>query len=465
MALSKEQFTELYQRGLTVDQIVAFEAGQKPQKPTAEGGLPGFATGFTKSLLETGRNIGKFGQEIYQQTGGRVVEALTGLPREQQGSQMFEGETPAALQRRGTAENIGGAVADIASFAVPQARLASSLSKAPLLAQTAVEGVAGFSQAKAQGASTPTAVATGIATSLIPSAGKLLPKILSYTSRVDEGAYNVLLSRRNAQKLTPIFGQAQTNQQALEFAQKAVRDARKSLSQEWGESVPGIIEDFTGRRMKFTGPEKVRITELAKEYGIESVPQNLDAVSVKEAVDFLGKINEVPGGVIATTPKGRQVKQLRDLVKNRAISSFGGKGGSLDTLYSNYTSKKQALDSFNDLVRAYSTGKPRTMKEAENALRLVFKENSNAYLDAVLDFEEKFGVDILSRVASANVRKVGPQASIGQGLFGNRLIDMAINTIALPLTSPRISSTILRALNTVPQAGAALPLVGENLMQ
>ena len=97
-----------------------------------------FSTGVAKGVLETGRQVGKFGQEILQQTAGRVVEKVTGVSKEKLGNPIYEGETPEALKPEEGAETIGFATEKIAEFFTPlgvvsKGKAALAATEAPFL--------------------------------------------------------------------------------------------------------------------------------------------------------------------------------------------------------------------------------------------------------------------------------------------------------------------------------------------
>lgn len=118
--LTQEQYQKLIERGLTPERI-AQVAKVKGFDLPGETGIKGIGTGIAKSLIETTRTAGALGQEIAQQTAGRVVETITGVPKEELGTQIFD-EKPEELEPKGGAEKVGAVIGDIATFFIPGAK-------------------------------------------------------------------------------------------------------------------------------------------------------------------------------------------------------------------------------------------------------------------------------------------------------------------------------------------------------
>jgi hypothetical protein len=130
----KNFITSQRENGVPDEEIYSFlsEKGAIPQgnieqSQTNRMGIeaPGIAKGLGKSALQLFQGVGELGQNIAQQTAGRVVEAVTGQPKEELGSKMFESGTEEfetlkdATKTETTGESIGKFVGDIAQFIIP----------------------------------------------------------------------------------------------------------------------------------------------------------------------------------------------------------------------------------------------------------------------------------------------------------------------------------------------------------
>ncbi len=190
MSLSQEQFDQLRamlreKKEASPEKFSTFQQGLRDRRNVeqSEGvrGLAGFAVGAIKGGLSTARNLGKFGQRALQETTGRVVEGITGTPRDELGSDFFKDDTETGarikeeLTPEGTAENIGFTVERIAEFLLPSSKVASLSKGANLATRAAIEGTtAGVQTAIQQGdvtEDTQTAVMVGAA---FPIAGAVL---------------------------------------------------------------------------------------------------------------------------------------------------------------------------------------------------------------------------------------------------------------------------------------------------
>ena len=113
--MNLEEYKNLRDQGLTPEQIKA-QQGRK--------GLIGFGIGAAKGLGSTVRTLGVTGQEILQQTAGRAVEAITGIPKEKMGAGIYEGEKPEFLKPKGGVEKAGYYAEQIAEFLAPSGMIA-----------------------------------------------------------------------------------------------------------------------------------------------------------------------------------------------------------------------------------------------------------------------------------------------------------------------------------------------------
>lgn len=86
---------------------------------------PGIVRGLGKSALDLVQGVGELGQNVLQQTAGRVVEKITGVPKEEMGAKVFEQGTEQfnqiqdATKAEGTGEQVGKFVGDVAQFVIP----------------------------------------------------------------------------------------------------------------------------------------------------------------------------------------------------------------------------------------------------------------------------------------------------------------------------------------------------------
>lgn len=106
--------------------------------------LGNVAVGLGKGVLSTAKNLGTLGQEVAQQTAGRAVEAITGVPKEELGTPLYEKGTPESqkanefLAPETTGQSVGFGLEKIAEFFSPagvvsKAKAAITATHAPYL--------------------------------------------------------------------------------------------------------------------------------------------------------------------------------------------------------------------------------------------------------------------------------------------------------------------------------------------
>ena len=289
----------------------------------------------------------------------------------------------------------------------------------------------------------------GIARGAKSVAQNVAPKLLSYTTDIPEQAFDTLISRRES--VAKAIKAGGTPEEALNATRGAVRQLRTTLSREWDEGVNSIADEFTGKRVGLAGNLERKIDTLADEFGVR-VPQNIKSASVVEWMDTLKSINELPRLMAQVSPKGAIIREAKNELKDILVKEFGGDTGSLATLYRNYAAKKTVFDSANQIVQAYSSGKPIQQSTAVGRLKALFNDNKAAYLDAILQLEKETGQDLLSRITAlqfqSKLPKTGTVLSASGGLKSSKgPLDKAVDLLLIPLTSPRAAAWIVNALN------------------
>lgn len=283
----------------------------------------------------------------------------------------------------------------------------------------------------------------------IATAATKAPKLLSYSSDVPEEAFHTMLNRPEAFKAaTKSVGKGVD---ALKIAQGAEKALRKQLSADWDTSVASLVDEFQGSRIGFGGDLGKNLIKISDEYGVV-LPQNLNNVSVKEAVDLVKSINELPKTMLSLSPRGAIVRRTKAELQKKIIDTFGGEAGSVSKLWKNYSAKKAVFDAADDLLRAYKTGKPITQTTARNRLMGIFNEGKEAYLAAIRELEDATGIDILSHIAATKFSQRMPSGtntvSFAGGLASPKgSIEKLIDLLAFPITSPSSAGFIARRLN------------------
>lgn len=221
----------------------------------------GFGEGLLKSAGGLFLGASRLGQKILQQTAGRVVEKITGTPKEQLGYAGFDKKTPEGQRLEkvvtpiGAGEKFGKLTGDIAQFFIPggavgkvekgltAAKGLSSLSKlgAKSLLRGAESGTVSALQSGELGSETGISTGIGAVSPFVSAVGKALKPavapVLEFTSGVPKQAIKKAMSGDEAVKLG-------MNLSTETVRGKAVQ-AFKGLKQELGSSFSKGLEDLS----------------------------------------------------------------------------------------------------------------------------------------------------------------------------------------------------------------------------
>lgn len=275
------------------------------------------------------------------------------------------------------------------------------------------------------------------------------PKLLSYTTDIPEQAFDTLIQRR--EPVMKALKQGVSADDTLMQTRGAVRQLRTTLSQEWDDSMKSIADEFASQRVGVAGDLERKLGTLADVFDVK-LPQNTKNASVVEWMDTLKSINELPKLMLTVSPKGVVAREAKKELKDLVVKEFGGDKGSVATLYRNYSAKKTVFDAANQIVQAYSNGKPIQQSTAVGRLKALFNDNKSAYLDAILQLEKETGQDLLSKITALQfaqkLPRTGTVLSASGGLKSSKgPLDKALDLLLIPLTSPRSAAWITSSLN------------------
>jgi len=127
----------------------ALQGVTQPEQSDNNTGIKatGFVRGLGKSALSTIQGAGEFGQNILQQTAGRVVEKITGTPKEELGARAFDEGTEQSDRIKeiatpdNTGESVGKFTGDVAQFFIPATRVAKLQKGSSLVAKIAGQSI------------------------------------------------------------------------------------------------------------------------------------------------------------------------------------------------------------------------------------------------------------------------------------------------------------------------------------
>lgn len=301
------------------------------------------------------------------------------------------------------------------------------------------------------------AVAGGTLGAGFGALGSVAPDVLSMTSQVPRKAFDIVAERPKAKELIETASPAKSR----DVASNAIKTLRTNLSNLWKEGTQKIADETGGAGFSATGRLERGLTVLEDEFNIE-LPQNIKNISAKEGMELLARIRGVPEKYLTVSPKGATVREVVNLLGDKLRSTFGGKGGTLDTMYKEYTTKSGILEAADAIVKAYKKNNPIAITTAQKRLQSIFDDGKGEYLAAIQALEKETGVDILSEVAAGKFQPLMPR-----GKFDFELRDV-LQLLAFPLSSPRTAGKVQGLLQSpILQRGAAVGggLLGSRLNQ
>lgn len=244
-----------------------------------------------------------------------------------------------------------------------------------------------------------------------------------------------------------------TAQSALTDTQGVVRKLRNTLTNDWQTAADSIATEFQNKNVSL--PEStLKLLKKVEDVtgGLDSVPSDLSQISATDLINLQKEVNGLSSKTAyKISPEGVPVRKLADELKQVGIDAFGGPEGSYANLYRNYSAKKQVFDAANDIVKAYSTGKPITQATAARRLQNIFDEDKVSYLQAIKELEASTGQNVLQKIAQTRTAKVLPKLKFHSDIWTNTL-----KILALPLTSPKISAFLSKTGNAISQKGPSI---------
>ncbi len=241
---------------------------------------------------------------------------------------------------------------------------------------------------------------------------------------------------------------------------EVLSDTRNSLSlydnsvkNQFGASKKELVDQFTGQRIGIEPTDTTKLRTIANEFGFgDRLPNNTANMSVKETMDLLSEINAKGRTKITVmdTPAIRQAKydlsQLKSSIKAKAVKEFGGKEGTFDKVYSNYSKAQGVIDGMENIVGSiskYKTLSPTQINTAYSRLQRLFTQDSKAYIDAVKSFEAVTGERILDKVAASQFSEIVPKNLKAGDSNMYSVVNDVFSLLTFPLRSPKIGAKLV----------------------
>lgn len=442
MALTREQFQELRNKGLSPQQIADFEGGKKPTPATQEQFKAFDTSGFTDSIKGVGKGFGKMalglgtiGRGIQkaitpkalesQMLGGESIFDTTGTKRQQ--AEQF-------LAPTNTAQKIGSTIGEIATMIAPSAGAAKATSALgfarSMLGRAGVGAVTGTIQGGGD-VDKDTLIGAGAEVAF-----PVLGKTVKYGGNVLKGLAG-LVSGKGSDVIEQVL---KTPQAALEGGEalgttgiretaKSIREGVKTIRKNAGTQFETLVAPYT----KPLGKKK--LAEIAGSF--------LDDVNESSFIDTnkLDKLKNIVNTWEDTSPKG--LNQLASKISkfysgsdasrdidavvtglNRRIRDFVGEQiPDIAEANMRYADKMDLIDQMDSIFKVRGSIESREgMQKTAEALSRIFNANKDFAREGVEEIEKELGINILGKEAG---RQLVDGVTRAQGAIGDSITGVA----------------------------------------
>lgn len=277
----------------------------------------------------------------------------------------------------------------------------------------------------------------------------------SNLSGVPTGAYDQALLNKMPKGATP--------ETALNKARTSASAFKMAMQDAFGKGKDELITEMTGKRIGIDTTQAKKLLKIAERFGFEEMlPQNLQNMSVKETMDLLAEINNIPIIKEIDDPLVKNLKLSLSDIKDDIVSRAGLEeafGGKFTKLYEDYSRKSKFLKDLQSVIGKVGVTpegirlNPTQRQTAMSRLLKIFQENAPEYMKVVKQLEEETGVRILDEVAAAQLNKVLPE-NLRPSAFGvsaneigqSGILSKGLSLITLPLSSPKLGRWIIKVV-------------------
>ena len=465
--MTPEQLTKILQeldsKGASKQEIEAVYNAYKSKTTTTPapveqgvGGIKGFGVGLAKSAGGLLRGMGVLGQEIAQQTAGRAVEAITGVKKEDLGTDIYDPESKrgqevtSMLERKGTAEKFGGFVGDVAQYAIPGGQVVKATRGLGLVRQMLARGLTSGTVATAQKGEVgkETAIA-GITDALIPGASKVLSPVATYGKNVLKGlagsisgAGSDVIERAFSNPDEALKG-IKGGDTILREVATSVRQGVKNLKQKAGTEydaltsqvtkildknnllpkINSVLVDEADATLKngkvlfkdtplLEGEEK----QLGKMY---NVIQEWSDWSAKGVNQLATKVSRFRRGGTESANLDRIVDSVRRNIRN----FVGDEVPTIKEANEKFANKMDLIDELDSILKVRGSVDSRQgIRETSQRIARLFNANKDLSREAVEELEKEIGIDVLATEAGRQLSGGATKFQIGAGDTGVQII-------------------------------------------
>jgi hypothetical protein len=415
MALTREQFQELRDKGLTPQQIASFERGEKPQAPTP----PKPALRESRPIRDTFTGLAKSAGKVALGVGtiGRTIQKAVGLNMGGQENSIFDTNSTQraaaneTLRPKSQAEKTSMFVGDVAATALPSGAAFKATKGLGFAMQMLGRGSVGALTGTVQGGGdfdrdTAIGAATEVA---FPVAGK----VLGYGGNVLKGLAG-LVSGKGSDVIEQVV---KTPRAALEGGELLGAQGLRESAANIREGVKALQKKAGGEFEKLVSPYT---TPIGKTKLLEVTGGFLDDINESSFIDT-NKLDKLKGVINAwedTSPKG--INQLASKISkfytgsdssrdidavvaglNRRIRDFiGEQVPDIAEANAKYADKMDLIDQMDAIFRTKGSVDSRLgMQKTAEAVARLFNANKDIAREGVEEIERELGINVLGKEA------------------------------------------------------------------
>lgn len=477
-------------------------------------GFSGVARGLGQSIIRGVQGLGEFGQNIAQQTAGRVVESITGTPKEDLGSSFFERGTKEfergqeiATPKTG-AEKIGFFGGEVIQFALPGGKVFKATAK--LSSTSRLLSLAGSDTAvelAKSGGDVEKAAKTGVFSFAIPTAGK---GMVNLSKKVAGGLLlrtAATLGGRGSDIIEAIFrnpdealkslnrSEAESLRQTAKEAIKATDVITDDASNQYGrflESLPNRIGrkgrgssvvEIDGSKVRFTKEElKDKIVQGLDDFGVQlddsgqvllenSPLLKAEEDLVKKAFGVIDRwtdwsprgINELATKLRRFTRGGADVDAVNNIISRMKTTTrqyIGDKIPSVAEENLKYAKEMEFVENIDDILKSNVRDiNDENIRDVAKRISTLFSGTKELEREAVGQLGERAGVDILAQEAGRQLSEPTSRTTAGLG--------DALKSVVQILIPPRLVGNVVarssKAKNLISQPIQTTAKLAESL--
>jgi len=423
MALSREQFNELRRKGLTVEQITAFEAGQKPDTITAEtqpkdvvklwdtSGFTSGAKGIGKGLGKLALGVGTIGRGI-QEGAGRLIGVD---PKE---TSIFDtGSTKRAeanekLEANNTGEKIASTITEIGAMAVPSGATYKTTQGLGFAARMLGRGSQGAISGTVQsGGEVGSGTAFGAAAeTVLPGAVKVVARyggdVLKGLAGLVSGKGSDVIEQVIQSPRAALQGGSGPSTQVLRETAGSIRGGVRAIRQKAGDAFEELTKNHTEPLNKksfdtlvddfITDVNETSFISTNKLDKIKGVVDTWSDYSPQGLNKLASKISKFYSGSDAARDTDAVVSGL-----NRRIRDWVGEQvPDIAEANSMYADKMDLIEQMDAIFKTKGSLDGRLgIQKTTEAIERLFNANKDIAREGVEEIEKELGIQILGKEA------------------------------------------------------------------